>query len=166
MRLELLYRKATRSDTARLFELRRKSILELAPTGMSVAQSVSWAMQMTVEGMGKRIRETNVWVAEINDVIVGWVAIRGDYLDGLYTDPKFAKQGIGTGLLSLAEARMRNAGEEVIRLEASWNSEDFYLQRGYEPAGPRPPDGARPLVKRFSKPAAPEFIRKPIAPPD
>src|SRR3970040_893504 len=100
MRLELLYRKATRSDTARLFELRRKSILELAPTGMSVAQSVSWAMQMTVEGMGKRIRETNVWVAEINDVIVGWVAIRGDYLDGLYTDPKFAKQGIGTGLLS------------------------------------------------------------------
>jgi len=148
--MEPRHRNATLGDAVRLFELRRKSILELAPKGMSVAQAATWATKLTVAGMEEKIRETDVWVAETNDEIVGWVAIRGDCLDGLYTDPKYVQQGIGTGLLTLAEKLMRDAGVEVIHLEASWNSEEFYLRRGYEPTGPRPSDGARPLVKRFS----------------
>ena len=147
--MEPRHRKATLDDTVRLFELRKNSILELAPRGMSITQSESWAAKMTIERMELRMRETEIWVAEMNSAIVGWVAIRGDLLDSLYTDPEFVERGIGTALLSLAEKLMRDAGVQIIRLEASWNSEDFYLRRGYEPTGPRPLDGARPLVKRL-----------------
>jgi GNAT superfamily N-acetyltransferase len=45
--------------------------------------------------------------AEVNDAVVGWGAIRGDRLEGLYTEPDFAGRGIGTGLLSLIEVLMR-----------------------------------------------------------
>lgn len=141
------YRKATVDDAVRLLELRRQSILVLAPRGMTFAQSETWASKMTLEGMKDRMRETEVLVAELNDLIVGWVAFEEDYLDGLYTDPDFAQQGVGTGLLSLTEKLIRDAGVKSIRLEASWNAEAWYMRRGYEPTGPRPPDGARPLAK-------------------
>lgn len=150
MRVEARHhRKATRRDAKRLFELRRKSILELAPSGMAVAQSERWAVAVTIEGMEQKIREMEVWVAEVKGTIVGWVAMRGDCLEGLYTDPEFAGRGVATELLGLAEQWMRERGIETIRAEASWNSEAFYLRRGYEPAGPRPSDGARPIVKRL-----------------
>ena len=141
-----------------MYELRRQSILQLAPRGMSVAQAEHWAAAMTIEGMEQRIRETEMYVAELNDMIVGWVAIRGDYLDGLYTEPQFVGRGIGTELLELAEKLMRDRGLPVVRAEASWNAEEFYIQRGYEPTGPRPPDGARPLEKRLT--VSPEKLQK------
>ena len=143
------FRRATRDDAGRLFELRRESILQLAPRGMSVEQAQTWAAKMTMAGMEKRIQETEIWVAELDGPIVGWVSIADDYLDGLYTDPKFEKLGIGTALLGLAENLMRERGIQTVRADASWNAEEYYLRRGYEPTGPRPTDGARPLVKRL-----------------
>jgi len=116
---------------------------------MSLVEAKKWAARMTIPRMEQRIREVEVWLAEINNTIVGWVAIRGDYLDALYVDPTFVEQGIGTRLLNLAEQLMRDEGVQVVRLEASWNAEEFYLQRGYEPTGPRPANDARPFVKRL-----------------
>jgi len=107
-----------------------------SPRGMSRVESKMWAARMTIAQMEQRIREAEVWLAELNDTIVGWVAIRGDHLDGLYIEPAFAGQGIGTRLLNLAEQRMLDEGVQVVHLEASWNAEEFYLQLGYEPTGP------------------------------
>ncbi len=147
--MKLGIRKATLTDVPRLWELRRRSILELAPRGMSVAQSEAWADGRTIQGMEGQFREIEIWTAEINDTIVGWVGFHADYLDGLYTDPKFIEQGIGTQLLAVAEGLMRERGMRAIRADASWNAEEFYLRRGYEPTAPRPADGARPLVKQL-----------------
>jgi len=79
----------------------------------------------------------------------GWGAIRGDKLEGLYTDPVFAGRGIGTGLLRLLEGLMRERGIPSVRAEASSNAEEFYLRRGYEPTGARTPDGAQPISKQL-----------------
>ena len=106
-------------------------------------------MKMTISGLEHKLREVEVWVAEANDTIVGWVAIKSDYLEGLYTDPSFARRGIGGALLHIAEAAMREQGVKIARADASWNAEDFYIRRGYQPTGPRPPDGPRPLVKQL-----------------
>ena len=131
------HRPATPEDATRLFELRRKSIIAFAPSGMSVLEAEIWAANLTVPGMQLKIREMEIWVAEISGRMVAWGAIRGDRLEGLYTDPEFASQGIGSELLIKLEALMRARGIRRISADASSNAEGFYLRRGYEPTGPR-----------------------------
>jgi putative acetyltransferase len=82
--------------------------------------------------------------------VVGWGAIAGDCLEGLYTDPDFAGRGIGTELLGVLERLMRNRGALAVRAEASANALGFYLRRGYRPIGPVSPEGARPIMKAHS----------------
>jgi putative acetyltransferase len=118
---------------------------------MSVSQAEIWAANLTVAGMDRKIREMEIWVAELNGRTVGWGAIRGDRVEGLYTDPEFVGQGIGTELLAKLEALMRGRHIRTIRTEASSNAEGFYPRRGYEPIGPHlPGEEARPLAKRLT----------------
>ena len=117
---------------------------------MSVADAETWAATLTVAGMERKLRELEIWVADVNHTVVGWGAIRGDRLEGLYTDPGFAGRGIGTELLGLLETLMRERGVQTVSAEASSNSESFYCRRGYEPIGLRTSDGAQPIRKRLS----------------
>ncbi len=148
--MKAAHRLATLGDADRLFELRRQSIIALAPKGMSVAEAETWAATLTIAGMERKIRELEIWVAEVNDKVVGWGAIRGDRLEGLYMDPQSVGQGIGTGLLVLLEALMRRRGISVIRAEASANARQFYLRHGYEPVGSLTPEGVQPVMKPLS----------------
>jgi putative acetyltransferase len=144
-----LHRLARLDDANRLFELRRRSITELAPKGMSVAEAASWAENLTIVGMERKIRELEIWVAEVSETVVGWGAIRGDRLEGLYTDPEFAGRGIGSELLGLLERLMRGRGIPTAFADASANSEIFYLRRGYERTGPRTSKEGQPIRKRL-----------------
>jgi hypothetical protein len=88
-----VYRRAMRKDANRLHDIRRRSILELAPPTMPAAEAQAWAERLTLSGMERKLRELEVWVAELDGTVAGWGAIRGDLLEGLYTAPEFAGQG-------------------------------------------------------------------------
>lgn len=120
--MNLHLRKATRIDVPRLWQLRRDSIIELAPESMATAQAEAWAASLTVAGMEQRFLEAEIWVGETDGIIAGWIAIRGDYIDGLYTGPRYARQGVATQLLGLAERLMSERALQIIRLEASQNA--------------------------------------------
>ena len=143
------HRRAVTADAPQLLELRRRSITILAPQGMPIAEVESWATKLSVPGMEQKIRALEIWVAEIGGRVAGWGAIRGDRLEGLYTDPDFAHRGIGTELLGKLETLMRARGICRIDAEASANAEGFYLRRGYAPAG-KPRGEARPITKRLA----------------
>jgi putative acetyltransferase len=145
------YRKATLNDVPAMCEIRRNSILQLAPKAMSVQQSVNWASRLTLEAMTDRLASARFWLAEIHSGIVGWVGVRDDQICGIYVHPDYANRGVGSGLLRLAEVMMLAAGVTSARLDASWNAEDFYLRRGYRPTGPRPTDDTRVFVKSLRK---------------
>lgn len=148
--MKAVHRLATLNDTNRLFDLRRRSIIKLAAKGMSIEEVGRWAEKLTVAGMEQKICELEIWVAEVSEKVVGWGAIRGDRLEGLYTDPEFAGRGIGTELLGLLEGLMQGRGIQAVRAEASSNAEVFYLRRGYERADPPTSEGAQPMRKRLS----------------
>jgi len=148
--MKATYRIATFSNVNRLFELRRQSITAPAPKRLSTADAEAWAATLTVTGMEQKIRELEIWVAEMSGTIVGWGAIRGEQLQGLYTDPGFAGSGIGTELLGMLEALMRGRAIPTVKAEASSNAEEFYRRRGYEPFGLPTPEGAQPIRKRLS----------------
>lgn len=142
-----VYRLAMRKDASRLYDIRRRSILELAPPTMPAAEAQAWASKLTLSGMERKLRELEVWVAELDGVVAGWGAIRGDSLEGLYTAPEFAGQGVGPRLLDRLERLMRAREFPSVRLEASSNARGFYLRRGYRATGPQTPEGAWPMVK-------------------
>jgi len=143
------HRLATPDDAPLLFEVRRRSILELAPPGMSVAAAEAWARQVTLARMEQKLRELEIWIAEPEGVVAGWGGIRGDILEALYTAPEYAGQGVGTALLDRLEGLMRGRGFETVRAEASPNALSFYLRRGYRVTGPLTPVGAWPITRQF-----------------
>jgi putative acetyltransferase len=143
------YRLAMPNDASRLYDIRRRSILELAPLTMPKAEAHAWASKLTLSGMERKLRELEVWVAELNGAVVGWGAIRGDRLEGLYAAPEFAGQGVGTGLLDRLEGLMRDREFPSVRAEASSNARDFYLRRGYRTTGPQTLQGAWPIAKEL-----------------
>jgi len=142
-----IYRLATREDASRLYDIRRRSILKLAPLTMPAAEAQAWAERFTLAGMEQKLRELEVWVAEQEGIVAGWGAIRGDTLEALYAAPECAGQGVGAGLLGMLEGLMREREFPSVRLEASSNARGFYLRRGYRATGPQTPQGAWPMVK-------------------
>ena len=142
-----VYRLAMRTDANRLYDIRRRSILELAPPTMPAAEAQAWAAQLTLSGMERKLHDLEIWVAERGDIVAGWGAIRDDMLEGLYTAPEFAGQGVGARLLVWLEGLMREREVRSVRLEASSNARGFYLRRGYRATGPQTPDGAWPILK-------------------
>ena len=144
-----VHRRATFEDVPRLFEVRRRSILELAPSGMPVEDAEAWAMKLTPAGMEQKLREFEIWIAELDDVIAGWGAICGDVLEQLYTAPEYAGQGVGAALLDRLEALMRGRGIAAIHAEASSNAKAFYLRRGYRETGGQTQIGAWPITKQL-----------------
>jgi putative acetyltransferase len=141
------YRLATLDDASRLYHIRRQSILQLASPSMSAAEAEVWAAKLTRAGMDRKLRELEIWVAELGGTVAGWGAIRDNLLEGLYTAPEFAGQGIGTGLLDRLERLMRERRFPSVYLEASPNARGFYLRRGYRATGPQTPQDAWPMVK-------------------
>ena len=148
--MAVTHRRATFGDAPKLFDVRRRSIHVLAPAGMSDVLVEDWASALTIAGMEDKIRQLEVWIAEFNDGIAGWGAIRGDHLANLYTDPDFSGRGIGSGLLTKLEGLMRARGIQVITAYASSNAEAFYLRRGYKRAGPATDEKGQPITKRLS----------------
>jgi len=145
----VVHRLATLDDVALLFEVRRRSILELAPPGMSIANAEAWAGQITLARMEQKLRELEIWIAEPEGVVAGWGGIRGDTLEALYTAPEYAGQGVGAALLGLLEGLMRGRGFEAVHAEASPNAVGFYLRRGYKVTGPLTPVGAWPITRQL-----------------
>jgi putative acetyltransferase len=141
---------ATLDDAPALFEVRRRSILALAPPVISVADAETWAARLTLARMEARFRDLEVWIAETGGVVAGWGGIRGDFLESLYTAPECAGQGIGSALLGRLERLMRERGVDAVRAEASPNALSFYLRRGYGLTGPQMPVGAWPIAKPLS----------------
>ena len=147
MTMGTIHRLAMRKDASSLYDIRRRSILELAPPTMPKAEAQAWASQLTLSGMERKLRELEVWVAELDGVVVGWGAIRGDTLEGLYVAAEFAGQGMGAGLLGMLEGLMCEREFPSVRLEASSNARGFYLRRGYRATGPQTSRRAWPMVK-------------------
>jgi putative acetyltransferase len=146
----VVHRLATLDDAPRLFDVRRRSILELAPPAMSVADAEAWAGKLTLAGMEQKLRGLEIWITEQEAAVAGWGAIRDDTLEALYTAPEFAGQGVGAALLDRLEGLMRERGFTAVRAEASPNAVGFYLRRGYRVTGSLTPVGAWPIARQLS----------------
>jgi len=145
-------RPASLLHAERLFEIRRSAILTLAPTAMPEEEVREWADAHELQWMHRVLAERRVWVFERGPgCIMGWVSVSGDLIDALYVDPARSRHRIGSRLLSFAERDIAQRGFGTVRVEASSNAEQFYLNRGYAPVGAERPEGhAIPMRKALA----------------
>jgi ribosomal protein S18 acetylase RimI-like enzyme len=49
------------------------------------------------------VKECDIWVAAPDDNLLGFLAMRGSYIDRLYIDPEYWRLGWGTGFVDFAK---------------------------------------------------------------
>jgi chorismate mutase len=75
------------------------------------------------------VDRSEVWVAEQDAGVVGYAAVTGDWLDGLYVHPDAQGQGIGTALLEVVKAA-RPGGFCLWVFETNLAARRLYERRG------------------------------------
>lgn len=95
-----------------------------------------------------------IWVAEADGELVGFLALAGNYLDRLYVHPDRQRRGVGTLLLRHAMARSPN-GLELHTHQKNTSACAFYEQHGFRPVkyGVSPPPENEPDVEYHWRPA-------------
>lgn len=90
----------------------------------------AWATVIAEEPPG-------VYVAAMDDVVVGWVRVGGRMIKSLHVDPARHGGGIGTALLDHAAALIGD-GAFLLCLIGNRRARDFYLARGWRDDGCEP----------------------------
>jgi ribosomal protein S18 acetylase RimI-like enzyme len=95
--------------------------------------------------------KTTVWVAELDGIVVGFLAYELNIKDKtgevylLAVHPEYQNLGIGTELNNFALARMKERGIKLVRVETGGDPSHAPARRSYEKAGYT----ALPLVRYF-----------------
>ena len=75
-----------------------------------------------------------IYVAEINQQIIGFVALDRDsrHITGLFVDPEYTRMGIGSNLLSIIELEAKRSQIPILWVCSSLTGYPFYIANGYE----------------------------------
>jgi GNAT superfamily N-acetyltransferase len=123
-----LLRRAAAADAmevAEVFLAARRDALSFVPVLHSDDETRRWISSVVM------IR-CEVWVAILDDRIVGFLSVAGDLLDQLYVRPGFYRQGIGDRLLAKAK-EMSPQRLHLFTSQRNKRARAFYEARGFVP---------------------------------
>ena len=94
------------------------------------------------------LSENQVWVVDVDDRSVAFLAMNGDFVDQLYIHPDYQRRGIGRALLELAR-QLSPDHLWLYTLQANINACAFYEKNGFvaEKFGISPPPENEPDVE-------------------
>lgn len=81
-----------------------------------------------------------IWVAELEGRVVGYLLLTDTWLDDLYVGPSASRLGVGSALLELAKA-LRRRGFGLYVLEENVSALAFYVGRGLAVVAHHPDGG-------------------------
>ena len=101
--------------------------------------------------------ENEIWLEDSESIIKGFIAHQGSYIDRLYIDPVFQRQGIGTSLLRYVREKYP-AGLELCTHQQNLRACKFYEKHGFMPVkyGISPPPESVPDVEYHWRPGKSE----------
>lgn len=111
------------------------SVHHVAKKDYSPEQLAAWAKpQRNTTRWDEGLLQQLVWVAEINDVIVGFTSLHADsgYLDFMYTHHQYQGQGIATTLLATLEAEAQKLNITELTTDSSLTARPFFLAHGFQ----------------------------------
>jgi ribosomal protein S18 acetylase RimI-like enzyme len=97
-----------------------------------------------------------IWVAEREEGLLGFLAIRGSYIDRMYVRPEAQRTGVGTTLLDKAR-ELSPSGLELHTHQENHGARNFYEKHGFRAVafGVSPPPENEPDVEYWWRPAWP-----------
>lgn len=125
---DAVLRPATSSDApeiAEVFLTSRADALPYLPKVHADEETRRWIPEIVM-------RRSEVWVAELEGKIVGFLSVAGDHLDHLYVRPGYYRQGIGDRLLAQAKA-MSPRRLRLFTFQRNERARAFYEARGFVP---------------------------------
>lgn len=127
-------RSATSDDAPALRRVHETSIRGLGPVAYTADEVESWVGVLTDDGYRRAMGEggeTFVVAETTADGVIGFCSWLDDEVKGLYVTPGWARRGIGSALLRLAEAAIVAMGHRLIRVDATLVGHPFYEIHGY-----------------------------------
>jgi GNAT superfamily N-acetyltransferase len=125
-----IVRPATVSDAAEIAELflaSRQDALPYLPKVHSDDETRRWIPDVMM-------RRSEVWVAELDGGVVGFLSVAGDRIDHLYVRPGHYRQGIGDRLLARAKL-MSPRRLQLFTFQRNERARAFYEARGFVAIG-------------------------------
>ena len=98
-------------------------------------------------------QKCDIWLEADNERIHGFMALQGSYIDRLYIDPVFQRQGIGTSLIQYAREKNPD-GLELCTHQQNSRACSFYEKLGFRAVkyGVSPPPESIPDVEYHWRP--------------
>jgi len=89
-----------------------------------------------------------VWVAELDGQCAGFMAQRGNFIDQLFVDPAYQRQGVGQAFLVQAR-QLSPASLRLFTFQSNTKGRAFYEKNGFRPVkfGLSPPPENEPDVE-------------------
>ncbi|SEW52757.1 GNAT family N-acetyltransferase [Chitinophaga arvensicola] len=125
-------RRAQLTDAAALSELICENAQQLLKPHYSEAQWTIFIQYYSIAVLREKISKQVVFCAEKDGVIVGTVALDGDFVVGFYTRLQQVNQGIGKLLMAHLEAYALSNGLTTLQLAASPEGLAFYAKNGWQ----------------------------------
>jgi putative acetyltransferase len=118
-------RKYKESDFFALCEIFQRAVKETARRDYSAQQVAAWA-QIDEASWRQKLATSEVQVAVVDGLPVGFISVVGNYIDLLFVAPEFNGQGIARRLLEPWIVR-----GDVLTVDASMTAKPFFERQGF-----------------------------------
>ncbi len=126
-------RKYRASDLNEILVVFYDTVHEVCSKDYSKSQLNAWADgNINKEEWNKSFLEHYTVVVEIDNKIVGFGDINGDYIDRLYVHKNYQNIGIATKILKSLEKYAYESGKNIITTHVSITAKSFFEERGYK----------------------------------
>ncbi|NER96679.1 MAG: GNAT family N-acetyltransferase [Symploca sp. SIO1B1] len=115
------------TDWSRLCEIHDASRLD--ELGLTVGTDAFLTLEQTADN--ESLFDNKLFVAEVDNVVQGFVAYKDEELTWLYVDPKFYRKGVGRALVQHAVANSAPT-MEIELLEGNTPALELYLSEGFK----------------------------------
>jgi predicted N-acetyltransferase YhbS len=128
-------RQAELRDAEAMFAVHKASVLELCAKSYSATHLDSWFEDRTPEIYAPALAAEQIWVAEQNGAVVGFVGAQPCEVTLLFVLPQATGQGIGGGLFARGLSAAEGDCSAPVVVVATLNSVSFYAGHGFVAVG-------------------------------
>ncbi|MBQ0783787.1 MAG: GNAT family N-acetyltransferase [Amphritea sp.] len=128
--MSISIRPAKQDDLETISSIYYRSITKLCSSAYPAEVIKRWRLSKTAESRTGQVTNKSLWVAQLDDRLVGFLhALEGEIV-ALFVDPVAAGKGVGKALIALGLEESARPGLPI-KVESTLNAAGFYQYYGF-----------------------------------